>query len=525
MTDPNKPSYTVIPQHYSDSRKIWSESIDVMAHIEEHYDGNIHRACEDHPAFFAFFYLGFKLRYYQVYMLDMCIKHQLLQAICGRRLGKTTVYKIYAAWMLWYNKMPTGLFNTTNIIVIAQSGKGSEGYIKDIVNFYLIADVRYEKLFHVKHYFTRRFPKRSDKASNTNTMFNLRANNGNWCSLSAFSPTPKARGEGAGILLLDELAFWDDMVADAQTIYDEVVRPIVTDNPNTKVLIATTPNGATGLSYDLMPIDGHKTQYDLIWLPYYYRDDPIYLESMAQVEKEYSQKGNLKGFNQEYLAEILASSDSFFQPVEIANIFSNTECPLVRSYKGECEAGLDFGGHGDKPKSRTVLTQSRKLEDGTCQRIWHKRYPLGEDNTLQEDIMQMFIDFPNTKKFHIDNQGGGSMFYSWIRKEFGYSMLDEVSFRREKEIMYRQFQIAAFKNKIHSYNDQELKGELNGFSRKLRPRGKEGTDDLLDSFAMSIKDWINIDESVSMAVVKISRYKKNDKNFTPKRNRCIYGSF
>lgn len=437
----------------------------------------------------------------------------------------TTVYKIYAAWMLWYNKMPTGLFNTTNIIVIAQSGKGSESYIQDIVNYYNIADERYYKLFGVKNFFTRKFPKRSDKAKNTNTMFNLRAPNGNWCSLSAFSPTPKARGEGAGILLLDELAFWDDMVADAQTIYDEVVRPIVTDNPNTKVLIATTPNGATGLSYDLMPIDGHETMYDLIWLPYYYRDDTAYLKGMSQVEKEYRQKGNYKGFRQEYLAEILASSDAFFQPIEVENVFSNPDVPLMRSYDGDCSAGLDFGGHGDKPKSRTVLTVSRIAENGDIQRIWHKRYPLGEDSMLQEDIINMFDNFPGINKFHIDNQGGGSMFYSWVRKTFGYSILDEVSFRREKEIMYRQFQIASFRNQIHSYPDQELKGEMNGFSRKLKPRSKDGTDDLMDSWAMSIKDWINIEEKSPIQVKKINRYSKNDKTFKPSRTRCVYATF
>jgi hypothetical protein len=299
---------------------------------------------------------------------------------------------------------------------------------------------------------------------------------------------------------MDELAFWCDytsLTKDDYTIFNEVVRPIPTDSPDTKIFGATTPNGASGLSYDLMPIDGHQSIFELMWFPYFYREEENYTNEIKLIEQEYIAKGRHESFRQEYLAELVTKNSAYFKEIEVSNVF-NPSLNMYTSYTGDCELGLDFGG---SVKSRTVITISvYDKKNNRCYRIYHKRYPVGEDSTLQADILDMMRRFPAIKRYHIDSQGGGSSFYAWFRNQIG-TKLDEVSFRGEKADMYRLFKIACYQERIKSYIDSDLLEEMNGFTADLKP-SKHTTDDLLDSFVMSCKDWLEEKDTVNYGVVK-----------------------
>ena len=220
---------------------------------------------------------------------------------------------------------------------------------------------------------------------------------------------------------------------------------------------------------------------------------------MSLTEQEYKDSGRHNEFRQEYLAELVSKDRAYFDKTdEIDPVFNNNSQMLTSNHVLDpVHMGIDFGGSA---RSRTVITLSHKDVDGNIHRIYHKRYPLREDSNLQNDILGISKRF-NISRYHVDDQGGGSAFYSWFRKKFGSNLIDEVSFRREKVDMYRLFKIACYQHRIHSYYDRELMEEFYGFTADLKP-SKATTDDMLDSFVMSCKDWLSDKSKSTYTVIK-----------------------
>jgi hypothetical protein len=489
--------YTPVPDEFTgDNYDKWFS----LETIREKYNGDILKACESHPAYFSYFLIGTKPRDYQLYHLDEMLNNKYIHTLMGRRMGKSTDFKLFAAWAMWYNKFPQGRDKTTKVIVLAQESEEAESYIREIRDMYEVGDRRVESLFKGKlgkRYFSSSFPKRSDNAKMNESQLSIYKDG--WNTIRAFPPTMKARGKSASIIIMDELAFWYKYTPDEYEIYKEVVRPVITDQPNVKSFIATTPNGSTGLSYDLMNIEKHKTIYKQIWFPYFYRKDESYLEEIKKVKEEYEAQGWHNSFRQEYLAELVNRQDAYFDKInEIDKVFANNDMTMVTSYPMECEAAIDFGG---SVKSRTVITVSRFNHDnGKLERLYCRRYPVGQDSTLKEDIIDIAKAFPLIQKWHVDSQGGGSAFYAWFKIKFGGYRIDEVTFRGQKADMYRLFKMACFKDRVKSFYDPELMEEFMNFTPDLRP-SKNSTDDMLDSFLMSIKDWLEEKEKSTFRVI------------------------
>jgi len=495
--DKNKSDYTIIPDEYlGDNYDKWFD----INTIKDKYNGDILAACEDHPVYFIYYMLGMKPRYYQVYMLDRMLKARFLLGIWGRRLGKSTTFKWFGLWAIKYNKFPQGTNQTTKIIVLAHTQESADDYIEEIREMMNTGNELVQKRFKGAlgaRYFTQHLPKKG--VGKKDNMRSLSFYHKGWNSIQTFPPTTKARGKPGSIILMDELGFWCDYTSlqkDEFVIYSEVVRPITTDQPDTKVFGATTPNGSDGLAYELMPIDNHKTRYEMAWFPYTYRDEPEYLAEIDQVRQEYEDQGRSNSFRQEYNAELVSKTNSYFHKEnEIDKVF-NMNYESLYTYSGECTMAIDFGG---STKSRTVITISIQ-EDNLVKRISHKRYPLREDSTIQADILEYCRRFPNISKFNIDSQGGGSSFYAWFRQTFGTQMLHEVNFKAEKAEMYRLFKIACYQDRVKTYYAPELLKEFLGFTGDLKP-SKHTTDDELDSFVMSVMDWLKLSEKTKVGVL------------------------
>ncbi len=482
--------YTEIPEHYYSEYDNWFD------YTQLKLDGynDFMQAAEQHPVYFAYWLCGIKFRNYQVFLMDMMMKNQYVYFVISRRLGKSTMFKVFAAWALWYNKFPQGIEDTTKVVVMAHTQDGADSYISDVRAIFERGDKRIEILTKgkTKNFFTSKFPRKMDNAKNNTEEFNIcrRPDKHGWCSIKSYPPTVRARGIPASIMLLDEVASWYKN-CDETEVYYEVVRPIPTDSPDTRIFGATTPKGEAGLSYNLMDIDGHDTIYKLIWLPYFVRKDQQYLDNMSKVEKEYKSQGMYQKFRQEFLAELIGVDDLYFTDTEINNVFSQEKnISMHIDFDKEVDLGLDFGG---SRRSRTVVTLSYfDKENNMIYRIYHYRYPLAEDATLQQDLIAINKKF-KIRKFHLDNQGGGSAFYAWARNYFGSDKLDEVNFKAEKQKMYRLAKIACFQGRVLSYYDRDLRTEFYSFNTSLKPDGSE-TDDLLDSFFMSCKDWLELDK-------------------------------
>jgi len=489
-------TYTEIPQEYYDTYEDWFK----LNTIKNKFNGNLFNACRAHPVYFAYYLLGIKLRVYQVFAIDQMVKKRFIYMLWGRRLGKSTIFKIFALWSAFNNVFPVGLTQTTKNLIIAHTVDSVEDYITEIDAFLEQGDRRVEQLFNGKlgsKYFTSKKPKKGkSKAKDTSQKTSL-FNNG-WNTIEVYPPTPKARGKGGSVMFLDELASWKDYTTDEYKIYNDVIRPIITDNTYTKIFCATTPDGKSGLAYDLFPVDGHKTVYEAIWFPFWIRDDENYLKSMYETFLEYQAQGREQSFRQEFMAEFISASSTYFSVEnEVEKVFDD-RLEMYPTYVGECEVGIDFGG---SKTSHTVITVSTLNEEGKIQRLWHHRYPVGEDMTLQQDIIDLYHRFPNITKFHIDSQGGGSSFYSWFTNTFGSGMIDLVVFRKEKVDLYKQFKIACFQNRVKSYYDPDLYKEMVEFRIDLKPP-TNGTDDMLDSFMLSCKDWLVKKDTGEYFVIK-----------------------
>ncbi len=503
--------YTVIPQSYVDSYDDWF-SADT---IKNKYNGDVLKASADHPIYHIYYLVGFKLRLYQVYMIDLMVKGKYVQAIWGRRLGKSLVYKCFAFWAMHWNKFPQGLDKSTKVVVLAHTGDSAESYIAELRYFIDAGDKQVNRLFKGKlgeKYFSDRFPikgsKKTAKKRDNNEALDYLNINGTWSSIEVYPPTTRARGRPASIVLLDELAFWCDYTPDEEKIYSEVVRPIITDEPNTKIFIASTPNGEKGLFYKLADVDGHKTRYKLVWFSYKIREDKEYQDLILEYEEEYKDQGQYEAFRQEYLAEFVSSKGAYFDILEVDNVFKN-DLQLQLRYSGECTCAIDFGG---SQKSHTTITIARPVKgkdykgrDCTIgERVYDKRYPIGQDSMLQTDVKDIRRRF-NITKWVLDSQGGGTMFYGWFKREMGGDKIEECSFKKEKVDMYRLFKIACFQDRVSSYIDNVLRSEFTAFTGDLKP-SKGYTDDLLDGFVMAVKGWIGVTEEFGWKSIVMNKH-------------------
>lgn len=511
--------YSVIPdEYYGEYYNSFSDKTSIMKMVKERFDGDLFKAAASHPALHAYLLHGFKLRPYQVFMLDVMLQYNQVFFVCGRRLGKSLINKMFDIWALHWNKFPQGIDGTTKILVLAHTQPSADAYVSELLMYIEMGDVRVKQLFKGKFgdkYFSSRIPHKGMKGKKTNqNHMDYLSSDGKWCNIKTFPPTVKARGEAASIIQMDEVAAWDEYTnGDEGTyeVYYEVVRPVITDEPNTKIFGLTTPEGPSGQSYELMDVDGHDTPFHLIWLPFMVRKELDYYRVMRQTFDEYSAQGRQDSFKQEFLALLISKGKTYFYQDEIENVF-NTNIEMVYSSDDVLRFGIDFGG---SKNSHTVITGVRAvsgvdIDDNktlVLERVYHKVYPVGQDSSLKKDIIDIQSRFPRIEKWYVDSQGGGSAFYDWFRHHVGGS-LEEVVFRKEKVDMYRLFKIGCYMDRVKSYNDRDLLDEFHSFTGDLKP-SKGHTDDMLDSFVMACKDWLVDKKRIGFKGFTLNTYKDN----------------
>lgn len=485
--------YTTIPEEYKLNYNSWF----TLDKIKNEYNGDIFKAMEDSPILFAYWGFGIKLRYDQIYESDIMFDSKKLITISARQRGKTFIRQILALWAVFYNKVPQGVDKSTKVVVISMDALEAMRYISEIRNIMVLGDAHIKKLFKGKfgeHYFTDRIPKKGMVNTPANNQQSLPIySDGVWNTIKTFPPNNSARGKPASILIMDEVAIWDYIGngIPAKEIYYEIINPMKLTAPNCRYWVTSTPKKPAGLFYDLCPIDGHNSDYKMLWLPYHIVDDETYQKNAEEDRKMYIANGEYDRFRQEYLAEFVDVGDSFFdEDTHTQKVFDDT-LDMHKHFSNRVRAGLDFGGSKNSHTVITIVYYDEKTNE--CIRIYHKRYPVGKDSTLKEDVKDIAQRY-NIECWYIDSQGAGSSFYDWFNNEFGAKQVKEFVFAKDKRDMYNQFRIACYRGKIKSYIDKELMREFRAFTPDYKPMKGE-TDDLLDSFAMACFDWILPDKS------------------------------
>lgn len=162
-------------------------------------------------------------------LLNFIVGNTRICVLSSRQTGKTTTYTVFALWL-------ATLFKDKRILICANKLQTAIEVMDRIRK-------AYEELpFWIK-------PGILSYAKG-GIVFS------NGSSIRAFSTSSSgSRGCSAGVLILDEFAFVPKNVADE---FFASVMPIVSSSKNSKIIMVSTPNGASGKYYDIWQTANNK---------------------------------------------------------------------------------------------------------------------------------------------------------------------------------------------------------------------------------------------------------------------------
>lgn len=245
-----------------------------------------------------------KLRNYQKKFLTNMVNHNHLIMLTSRQIGKTTLMTIFALWVAMFNPDQT-------IIMLANNDKRAKGNIARI-------KLAYEEM--------EGWIKASVKRYEDHK---IQFDNGSIIDAVATSPA-SARGDSATCILLDELAFVPDNLANA---FWDGFSPSLSENPDAKFFISSTPNGVGNLFYDLCK-GAEEGENDFILEKLCWYDVPGRDEEWKRNAIRNLCRGSMDSFRQEFECEFLGSSVSPFP----AHVFERLEKDVMVPIK-EMEDG------------------------------------------------------------------------------------------------------------------------------------------------------------------------------------------
>lgn len=239
-----------------------------------------------------------KLRKYQKKFLQEMVDHKHLIMLTSRQIGKTTLMTIYALWVAMFNPDQT-------IIMLANNDKRAKGNIARI-------KLAYEEMegwikATVKTYDDHR----------------IKFDNGSVIDAMATSPA-SARGDSATCILLDELAFVPENLANA---FWDGFAPSLSENPDAKLFISSTPNGVGNLFHTLC-MDSINGENDFVleklcWYDVEGRDEKWKQDAIRNLCH-----GDMDSFRQEFECEFLGSAVSPFPSSVFERLVRDIKAPI-----------------------------------------------------------------------------------------------------------------------------------------------------------------------------------------------------
>ena len=319
------------------------------------------------------------------------------------------------------------------------------------------------------------------------------------------SEAAKVLGQAFSILVIDE-AGKSEKISD-KFFYDDI-HP-TGDAMDAVKIYTSTPWVPSGFFYRLA--DPHDEYGESDCERVLFTIDAIKIENPKQyatVMKKI-ERMNLDGKTAEvqraYYCRFIKGEKNYFNPDKIFDI-EDKSLWMHEDYAMPCDLGIDFGG---QTTSKTVFTISMMEEDGTIQRLYHRVYPVGEDDYIIDDVEILMKKF-NIQRVIPDDCPQGDYL---IRKmeEKGWDV-QPMNFRTDKTKKYGAFRSKLNKGKVKTYKDDELRTEMlamefsQGSRQSLIMHAPGYSDDLIDSFILSsyffleddntfnFHDWDDVEE-------------------------------
>lgn len=486
-----EPYYSAIPfKYWNDNKKITTKEYVLEKMNKTKLTVEVlEEACKIHPEIFCYWMLGIHLRPYQHYAMDEMWRSNYIAMAWSRRLGKSTVTKLFMLWTAIFNKLPGGLTGTTWNVILQDQEIANSLYIEPLHEIMEKGDKVVFNNFKGnlgENYFTSQLVTRREKSGKVRSnqiSFNI---DGAICRINTMPPTSKAIGR-EGNLIGDEVTKWrnNPKVKDEFKYFDQLIA-IMKDNPRYKAIFLTTPEGDQDLfATEIFDPDNRLPNniFKKIWFAYWARVEETWLKEMKRTREKAEFNKRLHMFQQEYEAKFMTISNPYFDYDK--HIYKNITDKWKQSYElnTPCSLGIDWGGTS-KSETALVIRKWDLKSDSPRLPIYIKHYPVGEDLDKLEPDLRLISKNYNIKWVIPDNKGGRWMIPK-LEEIFGAGRVQPFNFTTDKLAGYELYREGLNEGIVKLPNYTPLTDQLKNMNDDLKPNTSKGKDDLVDADMMA----------------------------------------
>lgn len=478
-------------------------------------------ACSKNVVVFASHMLGVRLYAWQVKWLadiqtaiecraegkDFVPEHA---ALTSRQIGKSTAFAILSLWVTVFNKIPATIHNNTVVGITSASDVQAKKLLYEMKKLIRMGDRYMEKTYvndsgplFGKDFFTNLLD--VNEPNNTTTITFVPHNpklHGNillsgsdsGSVIKSYAPTSVVLGETFSLVGIDE-AGKSERITD-QFFYDYIYP---TGNSTNAIRVYTsTPWESSGFFYRMVDPDQYygdtPCNVSAFTIDAIKEENPDYYKTVMRTVTQMQKDGKTDEVARAYYVRFVKGEKSFFTPESVFDMFV-PDMVMHDTYPYPCDMGIDFGG---QVNSHTVITVSELSKEGFARRLFHKKYPIGEDLHLESDVERLTKLF-NIQRMIVDDCPAGHYFINKLRDKYD---LTAMNFRSEKVKKYTAFRTMLSRGKIFSYPDDELKTQMLALEyghghRQSVIRAPPGyKDDDIDSFLLSVYYFLEDNEKV-----------------------------
>lgn len=481
--------------------------------------------CSESIPKFAYYMCGIKtIRAWQIYVLlkvqkmleddDQKGLTKILAVLTSRQIGKTTMDALISDWIVIFNKRPKGLGHHSPIGLISASDDQAKKLMKEMRKILTLADTYMERTYKDgdgKPLFGKKVLKNliDDKEENNTDTITFKVydkeKHGEYflkdsligSFIKSYPPTAVILGNTFTFVIVDE-AGKTDRIKDE--VFKDYIRP-TTDEYQAPILLTSTAWDPSGYFYETCDVDGKINNPNVESMMFTIDAIKIeaperYASTMRDIEGM-NKAGDTATVQRQYYCRFVKSEKVYFDPEKINECFDPSMAQL-EEFKGPCDMGIDFGG---KSVSKSAITITYYNEDtGEIIRIYKKKYPLNQDESLFDDAKELQTRFNIQRIIPDDCPAGWYVIKQMIAA--GWPVYP-MNFKTDKVKKYGAFRARLNLGKVKSFVDDDLQVEMRvmentqGGKQSYIMAAPGYTDDLIDSFVMSCYFFLEEDNRPS----------------------------
>lgn len=258
-----------------------------------------------------------------------------------------------------------------------------------------------------------------------------------------------------GVCILDECAYYPDILPNGEEPWANVVMPI-TKARRPKVVFVSTPRGKRGILWQmyLKAIDGEKGYAEL--------SRTIFQDSLVSEDEINEIKRNISdiAFRQEFLVEFLDSSLTFFKGYQ--DCFSD----FTFNEKEKIHIGVDLAANGEDATVVTLINESMQVKQYVIEGTLDVKY---------NKIANIINSVPNLVAAYLENNGVGTPMINEIKRLVRHrsKIYEWTTTNSSKEEIVSDMAVKIANKEIHfNKDDNGLFAELGSFIVKYTKSGR-----------------------------------------------------